>query len=210
MKVCSKCKKQKDLHEFGKDKYAKDGLKYSCKYCCNKIARNKEKKKCEFTCLSCGETKLVDYYTDKKRKHNYCLNCYSKNIQSGVRKCKNKERSYISSDGYKMIKIIGEYDTKGKPLYKRQHVLVMEQHIGRKLKTQRGLMGEQVHHIDGDKLNNNIDNLLFCKDTREHKKIDCQLHQLAFELVQKNVISFNHNEKKYSINWEKINESGIT
>ena len=63
--------------------------------------------------------------------------------------------------------------------YKREHVLVCEKFIGRELKTQRGCMGEQVHHIDGDKMNNEIDNLLLCPDTRYHKLIDCQLHKLA-------------------------------
>ena len=41
MKVCSKCKKQKDLHEFGKDSHAKDGLRYSCR---NVVINRREKK----------------------------------------------------------------------------------------------------------------------------------------------------------------------
>ena len=169
MKVCSKCREIKNLNAFGKDKYSKDGLSYSCKECRNKASRQTKRRKTQFTCISCGVVKEIDYYKNKRRKTEFCLNCYSINTQTGVRKCKNKPRSYISSDGYKMTKVVGEYDSRGKPLYKREHILIMEEDLGRKLQTQRGHMGEQIHHIDGDKLNNNIDNLLLCKDTRHHK-----------------------------------------
>lgn len=204
MKVCSKCQKTKDVTEFGKDRHAKDGLRYSCKECANKSQRERAKKKTEFTCRSCGETKEVDYYSNRKRKTNFCLNCCSKQTQTGIRKCGNKDRSYISSDGYRMIKVIGKYDSRGKPLYKREHVLVIEAHLGRKLKTQQGRNGEQVHHIDGDKVNNNLDNLLLCEDTRHHKKVDCQLHELAFELVRNKVITFNKETEEYEIQWDSL------
>lgn len=205
MKVCSKCKEYKTLKEFGKDSHTKDGLRYRCKKCCNEEQRGKDKKKVQFTCESCGVTKEVDYYSNKKRKTNFCLKCVTKETQTGIHKCENKKRSYISTDGYKMVKIIGEYNSVNKPLYKREHIVVMEEYLGRKLKTSRGHMGEQVHHIDGNKLNNNIDNLLYCKDARDHKNIEYQLHDLAFELTRSGVISFDKNERRYKINWERIN-----
>lgn len=213
MKKCSKCKKNKHLDKFGKDSRSKDGLKYQCKQCVNLFSKTREKKKTFFTCESCKITKEIDFYKNKTRKTNFCLNCLTKKTQLGVKKLtisgENSVRwkggKYISTDGYKMIKCDNKFYPNGRAKYKREHINIIEKHIGRELKTQHGHMGEQVHHIDGDKLNNNISNLLLCKDTRDHKKIDCQLHELAFELVRKQIIEFSHDERKYFINWKKIN-----
>jgi hypothetical protein len=48
MKICTKCKEQKPLETFRKQRSTKDGLKYYCKECDNKTAKsyyqkNKEK-----------------------------------------------------------------------------------------------------------------------------------------------------------------------
>ena len=163
-------------------------------------------------CEGCNKKRTVDYYSYQKRKSNYCLHCNAKMTQKGIKKPhlsrENSSRwrggEYISSDGYKMIKCENEFHPSGRTKYKKEHVLIMEKNLGRELKTQQGNMGEQIHHIDGDKLNNHLSNLLLCKDTREHKLIDCQLHELSFELVQKSVIKFDHKTKKYSIDWSKI------
>lgn len=40
MKKCTKCKKDKELDEFSKDKYTEDGLTYRCKECRNKHYNN--------------------------------------------------------------------------------------------------------------------------------------------------------------------------
>jgi len=202
MKVCSKCKNTKSKKEFGKDSYAPDGLRYQCKDCVNS-APKKQRKKVEFTCESCGITKKVDYYSWKRKKSNYCLKCHAKKTQTGVRKPRG-DSSYISTDGYKMIKCHGDYDNSGRTRYRREHVLEMEKHVGRRLNTQQGRNGEQVHHIDGDKLNNHIDNLLLCNDTKHHKNVDCQLHELAFELVRNKVITFNKETEEYEIQWDNL------
>ena len=80
------------------------------------------------------------------------------------------ERSYhwhggrIDDDGY--ILVLDPERTKrtdGRTRYIPEHRLVMEQHIGRKL-----VSGEIVHHIDGNKINNNIENLKLVT-RKEHK-----------------------------------------
>lgn len=51
--------------------------------------------------------------------------------------------------------------------YVKEHRLVMEQHIGRFLKKQ-----EVVHHIDHNKINNDISNLMLFDNNREHMIYD--------------------------------------
>lgn len=217
-KKCTKCKNCKTFNDFHKDKRSKDGFRYWCKECDRDCHKQRPRKKTEFKCESCGESKLVDFYVNKRRKTNFCKKCTSKELFSGVsRPDMSKEKSarwkggrYISSDGYQVEIVHGEYHPSGRQKYIKEHIRIMESHIGRKIETQRGNMGEQIHHIDGDKLNNAIENLLLCSDTRDHKLVDCQLHELAFCLVRMKVIKFDHSTRKYYIDIDRIkNESGI-
>ena len=50
--------------------------------------------------------------------------------------------------------------------YIREHRIIMEKHIGRKLET-----GEVVHHINEKKDDNRTENLMLLKNDREHKRI---------------------------------------
>jgi hypothetical protein len=58
----------------------------------------------------------------------------------------NYKGGTLTKNGYTLISV------NGKRVYK--HRYIMEQHLGRKLKT-----WEHVHHINYDKTDNNIDNL---------------------------------------------------
>lgn len=62
----------------------------------------------------------------------------------------------VDTNGYKKI-------LTGNKEYTFEHRLVMEEYLGRKLKPE-----EVVHHIDGDRLNNNIDNLQLFDSVAEH------------------------------------------
>lgn len=55
---------------------------------------------------------------------------------------------HINRDGYKRIRVNGKYIL--------EHRYVIEQHIGRKL----DMHNEQVHHINRDKLDNRLENLV--------------------------------------------------
>jgi hypothetical protein len=104
-----------------------------------------------------------------------------------------------------MVKCDGITHPSGRTKYKKLHILLMEEKIGREIKTQQGNMGEQVHHIDGDKNNNSLANLILCHDTRDHRNMHCQLEKIAYKLVQKNVIVFNTVTREYEINENRIN-----
>lgn len=57
---------------------------------------------------------------------------------------------------------------------KLEHRLVMEKHIGRRLKSH-----EVVHHIDHDRSNNDISNLMLFKNNSEHIKYHAKLRRDA-------------------------------
>jgi hypothetical protein len=88
-------------------------------------------------------TKKQKYYAEKR----------------SAEKTYNKQ-PYIDSGGYPCIYL----ELRG---YVRVHRIVAEKALGRKLK-----IDEEVHHIDGDKMNASPGNLLICS-SRYHK----ELHQ---------------------------------
>lgn len=69
-----------------------------------------------------------------------------------------KNGIYHHSSGYIFIYV-------SRKKYIREHRLVMEKHIDRKLSSK-----EVIHHIDGNKANNRIDNLLLFATQKEHQK----------------------------------------
>ena len=64
----------------------------------------------------------------------------------------------------------GEGKTYEKTYGVHTHRVVAEQHIGRKLRK-----GETVHHIDGNKRNNDADNLMVFKSQKEHSAYHMKL-----------------------------------
>ena len=50
------------------------------------------------------------------------------------------------------------------------HRIIMEKHLGRKLKRE-----EQIHHIDGNPSNNNINNLKLYASNSEHRKYEARI-----------------------------------
>jgi hypothetical protein len=98
-----------------------------------------------------------------------------------------EKTSYVDSFGYVQVWCgRGEGSRGRKDGYRLQHHLVIEDSLGRPLEK-----GEIVHHIDGNKLNNSIDNLYLCKSVAEHRQIHAQLENVAMQLVASGVITFN-------------------
>jgi hypothetical protein len=62
---------------------------------------------------------------------------------------------------------------------------------------------EQVHHIDGDKNNNSIENLLLT-NVSEHSKIHKEYEDVFFKLLKLGFIGFN--KEKRGVDWDSFNE----
>lgn len=77
--------------------------------------------------------------------------------------------------------------------YTPQHVLVVEASIGRKM-----LPNEVVHHINGMKADNRIENLLVCS-RQKHMKVHKDLEALAMQMVVQGKIVFDGDTYKWAV-----------
>ena len=75
VKFCNKCKTEKELSEFSKDKRNKCGLQFYCKSCRNKYTKdNKEKLKEKYNCVCGSSIRISDKYKhEKTKKHQKYL-----------------------------------------------------------------------------------------------------------------------------------------
>jgi hypothetical protein len=196
MKQCTKCKTFLDLSCYSKDIQKKDGLRPSCKKC-NIRAKPKEVlekgykrcSKCKLVLLenlfdkdkikpdglysSCKECRYVLYKKERKKrpiKKDYFKPRRPPKVPIGTR--------YVTKQGY--VWLTG--------LNNREHRIVMERFLGRKLKS-----SEYVHHKDGNKTNNDISNLeiISASDHAKHHYPEIKEKFLFREDMQKNCLVCN-------------------
>lgn len=166
--------------------------------------------RCIRVCDDCKDENEVTYQNIKNKSNHYCSSCSNKraynikkdaykpwNIGKTYQKCSGNY--YINSAGYKLY-YIGDKSYKGG--YIAEHRIVMELHLGRRLKK-----GEVIHHIDGNKQNNNLNNLVLLNST-SHRICHNDLEKISFLLVQKGLISFKNGKYYIEPNvWEYISKS---
>lgn len=140
-------------------------------------------------CDICGEEKQVvakNIISNKlKNKLDLCWTCAHKKRCLPNGKDHKTWKHGITKNGYKRI------NTGNKRVL--EHVAIMEQKIGQSLKK-----GEIVHHIDLNKLNNDISNLWLFNNQTEHNLCHFSLRKCGFSLLNKK-IWFNHELNTYQL-----------
>ena len=113
-----------------------------------------------YICANCSKS-----FTKQYKKPKFCSKKCSSDFQKG---------KFILKNGYKLIHL-PEHHRADKYGYVREHIIVLEEKLGRKL-----LPKEVCHHIDGNKLNNNPNNLINFKDHATH-----QAHHKMLQSISK-------------------------
>lgn len=168
-------------------------------------------------CNTCGKVVKTSIKRDLWRKKYCSVYCRRKALkQSG--KLTTKGIIWTEEVKKKMSRSkVGMYEGKNNPNWKggiqhgnyvyksigvnmRQplHRYLMEKLLGRKLRD-----GEVIHHIDGDKYNNNLSNLFLCKNMAQHRVLHSQANEIVFELVKRGVVCFDFEKGVYKICHDK-------
>jgi len=157
-------------------------------------------------CDNCGKefTRQIGKDIDKKRCTNdvkhFCSACPSyalaakigQQVQRDNRK-KNIGQRMFTVDGYVRVYVQDTHPhSDGYCGSVFEHTMVMENYLNRSLEK-----GEVVHHIDGDKANNDITNLDVMSIQEHNKCHGSGANELLFELYKNGAIIYNRETKKY-------------
>lgn len=184
-KKCSRCKEPKDISNFWKNKSRKDGYAHECKSCIKKLKHYGR----EFSCEKCNSTFSIAHRNVSRRKTFKCQKCLANQAIENLKKHNrnNYTGKILNEKGYELTREI----INGK--YILSHRKVVEEFLKRKLTKE-----EVIHHVDGNKTNNIIENLLITNNS-EHGKIHASLERVAFELLNRDIIVFDKIQKIYKM-----------
>ena len=140
---------------------------YFCCDACRNEQRAKDRQEKIEHCSLCGK----EVYRPPSRRHRECFcsrACHMKymNAQLNHHRMTNDTRRKIRES--RLCRYGPHKDTYGKIYGKLAHRVIMEEHIGRPLTST-----EVVHHINGDKRDNRIENLLLCENQSAHMREHC-------------------------------------
>jgi hypothetical protein len=93
----------------------------------------------------------------------------------------------LSHQGYILVKT-----RKGEGRWDKEHVLVIERQIGRRLFPQ-----ERVHHINAVRDDNRPENLYLCRSGSEHSLVHASFDHLLGGLLADGIVRFNRETGEY-------------
>ncbi|MES0334814.1 MAG: HNH endonuclease [Candidatus Magnetobacterium sp. LHC-1] len=143
-------------------------------------------------------------WSDEQRKKIYYTKKYNPYIPTKLHREKigNILRSpngiKKSSDGYIYIYIPEGHPNARSGNYVLEHILVMEKNIGRFIDTKNG---ECIHHLDGDKTNNKIDNLILCKNSSTHILIHRAMELFVYKLIKNGKVKYDTKKNEFRENY---------
>ena len=76
--------------------------------------------------------------------------------------------------------------------YILEHRAVMEDKIGRQI-----IPGEVIHHIDGCKSNNKIENLLLCQNSKEHNEVHGKMEIFVEKFIREGRIFYDREKRDF-------------
>lgn len=138
------------------------------------------------------EERLIRNNLDRKLSETYRLLPYRshssialKAAALGRRRHRNKGFS-VNRQGYRLV-----YEN-GAPVL--EHHKVMEESLGRKLRR-----GETVHHINKDRGDNRLENLVLFRSNSEHMKAEYSYLPLVSTLLERGIIRYDQSMHEYRL-----------
>lgn len=121
------------------------GYVYGKRQRCYECSKGRPRTGKECTCRVCGKTMYMQANQLANGEGSYCSRTCKHDAQRGTEK--RRGTRYLAKNGYVFIKV-------GIRKYELEHRIVAEAALGRSLTTD-----EQVHHLNGNKSDNRIENL---------------------------------------------------
>jgi hypothetical protein len=118
-----------------------------------------------------------------------------------------KDKTFIQDGVLKQINTKGYVEVKCGRTWVLEHRIVVENYIGRKLDSK-----EAIHHIDHNRRNNNIENLMLFKTQKDHKSFENKILQFGktkpiLKQISERWSEFIPNEKNAEIMPINVNTS---